>query len=115
MLIQPRTARRAVVTAIGTGALAAAMLSGTAATAAADPPPNCTAADAAGVASGVAAAASAYLFTHPDVNDFVTSLKGKPKDEIRGDLQTYLDANPQVKTDFQNIRQPMTDLKDRCQ
>ena len=30
-------------------------------------PPNCTAADLAGVAAGVSAATSAYLFTHPEV------------------------------------------------
>ena len=30
------------------------------------------------VASGVSAATSAYLFTHPDVNDFFTGLEGTP-------------------------------------
>ena len=60
---------------IGAGMIAGAML-GTSATAAADPP-NCTAADLAGVMSGVSAGTSVYLFTHPDVNNFFTSLKGK--------------------------------------
>ena len=45
----------------------------------APPAPNCTAADLAGVAAGVAAATSAYLFAHPDVNDYFTSLKGTPR------------------------------------
>ncbi len=54
---------------IGAGVIAAAMLCGAAATAAADPP-NCTAADLAGVMSGVSAGTSAYLFTHPEVNAF---------------------------------------------
>ena len=43
---------------IGAGVIAAAMLCGAAATAAADPP-NCTAADLAGVMSGVSACTSA--------------------------------------------------------
>ena len=79
------------------------------------PPPNCTAADLAGVASGVSASTSAYLFTHPDVNAFFTGLKGRPKSEIRDDVQTYLDANPQTKAELQQIRQPLVDLKNRCQ
>jgi hemophore-related protein len=77
-------------------------------------PPNCSAADLAGVASGVSAATSAYLFTHPDVNWFFTSLEGKPRDQIREDVRTYLDANPAVKQDLTGIRQPLVDLKERC-
>lgn len=79
------------------------------------PPPNCTAADLAGVAAGVAAATSAYLFTHPDVNDFFTRLRGLPDDEVPGELRTYMDANPQVHRDLLGIRQSLTDLRDRCQ
>jgi heme-binding protein len=114
MLLSARTARRAVAGAVGTGALAGAMLFGALPSAMADEPPNCTAADLAGVSSGVSAATSAYLFTHPDVNWFFTSLEGQPRDAIRDDVQTYLDANPQVKTDLTGIRQPLVDLKNRC-
>ena len=114
MLLSARTARRAVAGAVGTGALAVAMLFGALPSAMADEPPNCTAADLAGVASGVSAATSAYLFTHPDVNWFYTSLEGQPRDAIRDDVQTYLDANPQVKADMTGIRQPLVDLKNRC-
>ena len=63
--------RRVVVGAIGAGAVTGTLLCATAGTAAADPPPrppNCTAADVAGVAAGVATALSTYLLTHPDVN-----------------------------------------------
>jgi heme-binding protein len=114
MLLSARTARRAVAGAVGTGALAGAMLFGALPSAMADEPPNCTAADLAGVASGVSAATSAYLFTHPDVNWFYTSLEGQPRDAIRDDVQTYLDANPQVKAELTGIRQPLVDLKNRC-
>jgi hemophore-related protein len=98
---------------IGAGLIAGAMLVGTAATAAADPP-NCTAADLAGVMSGVNAGTSAYLFTHPDVNAFFTSLKGKSRDEMRTDVQAYLDANQQVRDELTAVRQPAADFRDRC-
>ena len=115
MLLSARTARRAVAGAVGTGAIAGAMFFGAMPLAAAQPaPPNCTAADLAGVASGVSAATSAYLFTHPDVNWFFTSLEGMPRDEVRTEVQDYLNANPQVKTDLTGIRQPLVDLKNRC-
>jgi hemophore-related protein len=115
MLLSARTARRAVAGALGSGAVAGAMLFGALPSASAQPePPNCTAADLAGVASGVSAATSAYLFTHPDVNFFFTSLEGQHRDDIREDVQVYLDANPQVKADLTGIRQPLVDLKNRC-
>jgi heme-binding protein len=112
MSLSPRTGRRAMIA--GTTGIAAALMF-CAAPAFADPPPNCTAADLAGVASGVAAATSAYLFTHPDVNAFFTGLKGKPRDQISDDVQNYLSTNPQAQADLQGIRQPMVDFKSRCQ
>jgi hemophore-related protein len=114
MLVSARLARRAVVGMIGTGAVASTILVGTAPSALADPPPNCTAADLAGVAAGVSAATSAYLFTHPDVNAFFTGLEGAPRDTIRSEVKQYLDYNPTVRADLQGIRQPLVDLKNRC-
>jgi hemophore-related protein len=108
------SARRAVIGAIGTGAVAGAMLFAAAPSALADPPPNCTAADLAGVASGVSASTSAYLFTHPDVNAFFTNLEGAPRETIRSEVKTYMDANPQVKAELTGIRQPLVDIKNRC-
>jgi heme-binding protein len=67
------------------------------------------------VATGVVAATSTYLYTHPDVNAFFTSLKGQPRDQISDDLQGYLDQNPQVRAELQAIRQPMADFRSRCQ
>ena len=99
--------------AAGVGAVAGALLIGMAPVASADVP-NCTAADLAGVAAGVSAATSAYLFTHPDVNAFFTGLEGTPRDELRTNIATYLDANPQVKAELQGIRQPLADLRNRC-
>jgi heme-binding protein len=104
-------------TAAAVGVVSGAMLFG-APVAGADPAPvgpNCTAADMAQVATGVAAATSVYLFQHPDVNDFFTSLKGTPRSEMRAKLQQYMDANPQAHADLEGIRQPMKDFRTRCQ
>ena len=110
-------ARRAIKGVIGTGALAGALLFG-AATAMAEPPPPvpppCTAAELARVMSGVTFDTSNYLTTHPDVNNFFTSLKGQPKDQIADQVQVYLDANPMVREELQRIRQPSADFRNRC-
>lgn len=97
------------------GVIAAAAVVGVPAPlASADLPPNCTAADRASIAAGVSAATSVYLFTHPEVNEFMTGLKGQPVDEVGSMVQDYLDANPQTKAEVQAIRQPLTDMRDRC-
>ena len=125
MLPSPRHARRAIAGAISTGALTGAMLFGAAAIASAQPaiptpepppppPPACTAAELALVMSGVTFETSKYLTAHPDVNDFFTSLKGQPKDQISAQVQTYLDANPQIRTDLQGIREPSVNFRQRC-
>jgi heme-binding protein len=116
MLPSRRPARRAIKGAIGTGVLAGALLFG-AAIASADPPPPvpppCTAAELARVMSGVTFDTSNYLTLHPDVNDFFTSLKGRPRDQIGDQVQSYLDANPGVRDDLQGIRQPSVDFRQR--
>ncbi len=103
-------ARRLMLAAVGTGAV---LLGTSAPVSAQPPPPNCTAADLAGVMSGITAATSAYLFTHPPVNEFFTTLKDVPAEEKRATLQTYMDANPQVQPDLPGIRQPPVPLPNR--
>lgn len=98
--------------AVALGVAAAGVAS--AGPASADPPPNCTTADMTAVMSGVSAAMSSYLFTHPDVNVFFSGLQGLPKDQVRDQTQSYLDANPQIRADLDNIRQPSTDFRTRC-
>jgi heme-binding protein len=118
MLLSACAARRAAAAAIGAGAVAGAMLFGTVPSALADPPPpppGCSAADLEQVKADVSAATSGYLFSHPDVNAFFSSLKGQTKDQVRGQIQTYLANNPQTKSDLAGIRQPLHDLKSRCQ
>jgi len=48
------------------------------------------------------------------VNDFFATLKGQSRDQIRPQVQQYLDANPQVRTDLQGIKQPADDFLNRC-
>ncbi|MDZ4233954.1 MAG: heme-binding protein [Dietzia sp.] len=111
MLSHKTFTRRILVAAVGSGAV----LLGAAVPAGAQPaPPNCTAADLAGIMSGVTAATSAYLFTHPPVNDFFTNLGKVPNEERRAALASFLDANPQVKADLAGIRQPAKDFRARC-
>ncbi|BBY67080.1 heme-binding protein [Mycolicibacterium helvum] len=105
-----RSVRRAAAAALGAGAV----LLSVAGPAAADPPPNCTTADMTGIMSGVSAAMSTYLFTHPDVNAFFTGLQGLPKAQVKTQTQQYLDANPGIRADLDGIRQPSTDFRNRC-
>lgn len=93
---------------------AAAMVLGIPGSAQADPQPGCTTADMTGVMSGVSAALAAYLVTHPDVNDFFTGLQGLPKNEVAARTEVYLNANPNVRADLENIRQPSRDFRSRC-
>lgn len=109
--------RRAAVGAVGAVALAGAMFVGSAAGAGAQPPPappNCSPADWAGIRAGVAAATSAYLFSHPPVNDFFATLAGQTREERRPQVQAYLDANPQVRAELNGIKQPAVDFLARC-
>lgn len=70
-------AARMVGGALGAGAVAAATVLAAAPAAFAEPlPPNCTAADLAQVTTGVSAATTVYLFTHPDVNAFSPTWRG---------------------------------------
>jgi heme-binding protein len=123
MMLSRRAMRSALVGAIGTSAMAGAMLFGGASLTSAEPTPappppapapGCTAADLAQVSGTVGTAMGVYLFSHPDVNNFFTGLRGRPNEEIHSDVQNYMNANPQVESEINGIRQPLTDLKNRC-
>lgn len=77
-------------------------------------PPNCSAADLEGVRAGVDASTSAYLFTHPDLNDYVTSLKGMSREQVSTKTQAWLAQHPQEQAEMTGIRQPLVDIKNRC-
>jgi heme-binding protein len=77
-------------------------------------PPNCSAADLEGVRAGVDASTSAYLFTHPDLNDYMTGLKAMSRAQVAAKVKQYMAVHPDEQTDMANIRQPLVDIKDRC-
>ena len=114
MLLSGHAIRRTLVEVMGTGALAGAMLFAGAPLAFAEPmpapppppaPPGCTAGDLAQVSGTVGTAMAGYFFT---------SLRGLPNEEVRANVQNYLNANPQVESEINGIRQPLTDLRTRC-
>jgi heme-binding protein len=77
-------------------------------------PPNCSSADLEGVRSGVDASTSAYLFTHPDLNDFMTSLKAMSREQVAAKVKGYMASHPDEQADMAGIRQPLVDIKGRC-
>ena len=118
MLSSLCSARRSLAVTIGAGVIAGAAAIALSPIAIADPPPpppGCSAGDFESVQAQVATATSAYFFSHPDVNAFFSTLKGLPKDEVRSQAKTYLAANPQTQSDLAGIRQPLRDMKARCQ
>lgn len=99
--------------ALGTAVLASAP----AAFANEDPalnPPNCSAADLEGVRAGVDASTSAYLFSHPDLNAYMSSLQGLTRDQTAEKTKAWLAQHPQEQAEMAGIRQPLVDLKERC-
>lgn len=97
------------------GALGLGVLLG-GATAGADPAaPGCSAGDFERLKSQVASATADYMFSHPDVNDFFSGLRGQPKEQSRDKVRDYFAANPQVKAELGQIRQPLRDMRARCQ
>ncbi|MCV7216026.1 heme-binding protein [Mycobacterium crocinum] len=101
--------RRIVVGVAAVGALLA-VAPASPATAAAD----CTASGLARTVAAVAGSTADYLDVHPDVNDAFTRLKGEPRAQMRADAQRYLDANPAVRADLQNLRAPLNEFAQRC-
>ncbi|HYO02990.1 MAG TPA: heme-binding protein [Mycobacterium sp.] len=104
----------AVRAILGGVAIASAAAVAAAPPASADPVPNCTAGDLAQIATGVSAATSVYLFSHPDVNAFLTNLERAPRDTVRAQVDDYMAANPRVQADLEGIRQPLLDMRNRC-
>lgn len=104
----------AVGRAVAAGATCWAVLFGGAAFAVAESAPNCTAANLARISSGVSNATADYLTANNEVNTFFTSLKGQDSEMLRANVETYLNANLQVKDDLQGIRQPLAEFETRC-
>lgn len=108
MFSRKMAVRHMTVATVGAGAMVLG------AVAPAQAQPNCTAADLSGIMSGITAATSAYLFTHPPVNEFFTTLGDVPDEEKKDVLVAFLNSNPQVKAELSAIRQPAKDFRNRC-
>ncbi len=77
-------------------------------------PPTCTTADLEGVRAGVDASTSAYLFTHPDLNGFMSTLQGLSREQVAEHVTGYMDTHPQENAEMTGIRQPLVDIKNHC-
>lgn len=77
-------------------------------------PPNCSSADLEGVRAGVDASTSAYLFTHPDLNAYMSGLSGLSREDTAAKMTGYLAQHPQEQAEITGIRQPLVDIKNRC-
>lgn len=93
---------------------AGAALFGSISPATADPAPGCSAADVTDAEARVAAAMTGYLWTHPDVNSFLSGLQGSSKGDAYEKVTAYFKANPDVKNAIDAIRGPSFDLRNRC-
>ncbi len=114
-----RHARRRLTIAVFAGVTTGIALLGASplANAARDPganPPNCTTADLQGVEAGVNASTSAYLFAHPDLNDFMSTLQGMSREQVAEQVKGYMATHPQENAEMTGIRQPLMDVKNRC-
>ncbi|MGE2720927.1 heme-binding protein [Mycolicibacterium celeriflavum] len=77
-------------------------------------PPSCSSADLEGVRAGVDASTSAYLFTHPDLNAYMSTLQGLTREQVARRVTTYMSSHPQESAEMAGIRQPLVDLKNNC-
>jgi hemophore len=109
------TTLSAVFAASAVGGAAVAALAGfspPSATAASDP---CAASEVAKTVATVAANTGTYLDSHPETNQALTTISQQqagPQSIVA--LKTYLDANPRVGEDIQQLQQPLVTLSGRC-
>ena len=85
--------RRALVGALATAALGAAV-AGTGAVPTASAAPPCTASGLSTTASGVLSAAGSYLDAHPGANDVLTAAGTQSADDARSSVRGYFIAHP---------------------
>jgi hemophore len=100
-------------TAVG-GASVAALMGSTvpSATAATDP---CAASEIARTIGSVATSMGAYLDSHPQTNQALTTISQQQAGpQSLGAVKTYLDANPQAGKDMQQLQQPLVTMSARC-
>ena len=96
------------------GASVAALMGNPApsATAATDP---CAASELARTIGSVATSTGAYLDSHPETNQALTTISQQQAGpQSLAAVKSYFDANPQVGKDMQQLQQPLVSLSTRC-
>jgi heme-binding protein len=102
----------AVLAASAAGGAVVAALAVPSATAAPDP---CAASQVAKTVGAVATNTGAYLDSHPETNQALTTISQQQAGpQSLAALKTYFDANPQVAKDMQQLQQPLASLSGRC-
>jgi hemophore len=102
----------AVLAASAAGGAVVAVLAVPSATAAPDP---CAASQVAKTVGAVATNTGAYLDSHPETNQALTTISQQQAGpQSLAALKTYFDANPQVAKDMQQLQQPLASLSGRC-
>lgn len=103
----------AVFAASAAGGAVVAALAVPSATAATDP---CAASELAKTIGSVATSMGAYLDTHPQTNQALTTISQQQAGpQSLGAVKSYFDANPQAAKDMQQLQQPLVSLSARCQ
>ncbi len=77
-------------------------------------PRDCTASETARTVSSVTDQLADYLDAHPEVDKTLTEARNAPETQRRIQVQTYLLANPSVMIELRAIREPLQDLRSRC-
>jgi hemophore-related protein len=108
------TARRGIVGTCAGSLLAGFAAATIAAPSAAAAPTQCDASAVSGTVSSTTGSARAYLDTHPDANQAVTTAFGQPRPQAAATLRAYFTANPQEYYDLRGILAPIGDLQRQC-
>lgn len=101
-------------TAAGGGAAVFA-LTGPSAPSAAAAPDACAASEVAKTIGSVATSTGAYLDSHPQTNQALTTISQQqagPQSLVA--LKTYFDANPQAEKDMERLQAPLQSLSAKC-
>ncbi|WP_101950840.1 hemophore [Mycobacterium sp. 3519A] len=103
----------AVFAASAAGGATVAALAVPSATAATDP---CAASELAKTIGSVATSMGAYLDTHPQTNQALTTISQRQAGpQSLAAVKAYFDANPAAAKDMQQLQQPLISLSTRCQ
>ncbi len=92
------------------GLLAAALVTGPAATAA----PDCSAGGVTNTVSSVTGEARDYLNAHPGADQVVTAARNQPRPEAEANLRGYFTANPTEYYELRGILAPIGDTQNAC-